>query len=301
VIFFIAQLAMGSIMWTSAVTAVFKKNRGLALALMLTGSAAAAAVLPPLVLHLYKIFGIRGVFTAIACIFLVVNLPMQIFYSLPSKGKRFDLGAGEADPAAVSEFSLFRAMSGLRFWQLAIGFTMAGGLVGSVIVHFQALMTDKGMSMERAAWIMSLFGPASLAGRLVTGMLLDRCTARQIIVPVFSFPIIACFILANFHGEVGLAVVVAIFAGVAFGAEADMMAYFVSRYFGTTNYPSIYAALVGLFSVGFGVIPVLAGFLFDRIGSYDIAFAVLGVLLLISVMIMMRLGRYPDLRGATAE
>jgi MFS family permease len=296
-----SQLATGGIMWTAAVTSVFHKRRGLALALMLMGSGTAVAILPRIVLQLYKMFGIRGAFTSLACLVLIVSLPIQIYYSLPRHRERFALDRRVATSVRARGVFLLRAMCGFKFWQLAIGFSMGGGLVGAIIVHFQALMTDKGLSMERAAWVMSLFGATSLGGRVVTGMLLDRWTARRVILLMFSFPILACFILANFHGELGWAIVVAIFAGLGFGAESDMMAYFAGRYFGAANYATIYAALMGLFALGFAGVPVLAGFLFDAIGSYNLSFGVLGLMLLASVMLMMLLGDYPDAPVAVVD
>jgi predicted MFS family arabinose efflux permease len=159
-------------------------------------------------------------------------------------------------------------------------------------------MTDKGMSMETAAWIMSLFGPASLVGRVATGLMLDRFTSRQVILTTVSFPIVACFMLANFQGSLSSSVVVVIFAGVALGIEGDIMAYFISRYFGIADYASIYAAMLGLFALGYGGIPTIAGFIFDFFGSYGTTYFVLGILSIAAAISMLLLGSYPDAEDA---
>jgi predicted MFS family arabinose efflux permease len=291
--FAIVQLGSNIIVGASAITSLFKKNRGAALAVALSGSAAAHAVMPILTLDLYKKYGIGGTFTGLGCLLILTSLPfllIQFFRQRPEKPAPEAIAAA---PVLKGVLTVMRAMRRPKFWQLTFGFMTIGGVVGSIAIHFQALMTDKGMSMEKAAWIMSLFGPAMLAGRFITGVLLDRCTARQIILPIYSFPVIACFVLANFEGAPGWAIVAVTFAGFAMGAEGDMLAYFIGRYFGTANFAPIYATMFGLFALAFGSFPVLAGFIYDLVGSYDSTYMVFGALLICGTLTMLLLGDYP--------
>jgi MFS family permease len=98
---------------------------------------------------------------------------------------------------------------------------------------------------------------------------------------------------------VGVAMLVVMFAGLAMGAEGDMLPYFVGRYFGRANFAPIYAVNFGLFAVGYGFLPVLAGYIYDLVGSYGATFLAFGVLMLAVTAAMLLLGAYPQEEGGT--
>ncbi len=81
--------------------------------------------------------------------------------------------------------------------------------------------------------------------------------------------------------------------GLGIGAEVDLMAFFVSRYFGLRDYAKIYGAMFAVFSFGVGVGPTISGFVFDRFHSYGPAFLLYEVLLAVTCALFLRLGPYP--------
>lgn len=85
----------------------------------------------------------------------------------------------------------------------------------------------------------------------------------------------------------------AVLCGMGIGAEVDLMAFFVSRYFGLRSYPTIYATMFGIFSVGTGFGPYLAGFSFDHWHSYQPIFVVFEIALAVTCLLFVLLGPYP--------
>jgi predicted MFS family arabinose efflux permease len=165
-------------------------------------------------------------------------------------------------------------------------------------------MTDSGLSVTTATWVMSLLGPSLLVGRLGTGFLLDRWSSRAVCLTVVAFPVVTCLIMATYSGSVPLAILAIVCCGAAAGAEGDILAYFASRHFGLAHYGSIYGLMLGIFSIGFGSFPPIAGFVFDRTGSYGAAFWLFSGLLAIAVVLLLKAGDYPDefaVKAADAE
>lgn len=292
ILFGIAQLFCTMIVWSYAVTLAFRKQRGFALAISMAGSAFAAFTFPPLTLWLYGNYGISGAYIGFAIIVAATSLPLILL-----TWKRFQAVQDKSDAQAAQHIgireSLGFAVMTRTFWLMGAGMATVAGAVSGMILHYHALMTDRGISVSEATWVMSLLGPALLVGRLGTGWLLDRLTARHIVLLVFVFPAIACLILATFSGSIALAVVAVLCIGLAAGAEGDMLAYFTSRYFGTKHYAPIYGLLLGMFGIGYGSFPPIIGFMHDTLGSYSLAFAAAGIALVIGATLLFLLGDYP--------
>lgn len=300
--FSIVYLGNNVIVWATAVTSAFDKYRGAALAIALGGSAAGHSLLPVLTLKLYELFGIAGAFSVLGFLLLATCLPLLLVHFFRKDREVRSPQNTVAVPSTLKGFTLGRALSSLRFWQLAFGFMSIGSVVGSVAIQFMSFMNDMGISATMAAWIMSLIGPAILFGRFIPAILLDRCSARQVISPIFFAPVVACFMLVNFDGSILMAMLVVVLVGIAMGAEGDLLAYFVGRYFGKENFAQIYAAMFGLFAIVFGSAPAIVGFVYDWTGSYDTTFLVLGSFLVLGTISMLLLGDYPDrIRSTSVE
>ena len=288
----LAQLFSTVIVWSHALAECFVRQRGLAFAIATSGSALAAATMPWLTLWLYRSFGIGGTYIAFAGLMLITTLPL-----IALTRKRFrPIKAVASNRSGIGSdgLTLRGAIRTRAFWLIAAGMPIVAGTVSSIVIHGHSLMTDSGLSPQDATWVTSLLGPALLAGRLLTGRMLDRLTARQVILVVFLFPALACAILATFNGSLTLAVIAMLCTGVAAGAEGDMLAYFTSRYFGVRHYGQIYGLLLGLFSVGYGTFPFVTGMFFDIFGSYRYAFVFVGVMMIIGVTLLYFTGEYPE-------
>jgi MFS family permease len=88
------------------------------------------------------------------------------------------------------------------------------------------------------------------------------------------------------------AVAIVIF-GLAAGAEFDIAAYFVARYFGRKNYGAIYGLLYTIFVVGSAVTPPLAGRVFDLYQTYDPALMAGIAVFIVAALLCGTLGPYP--------
>jgi MFS family permease len=80
--------------------------------------------------------------------------------------------------------------------------------------------------------------------------------------------------------------------GAGIGAEIDLMAFFVGRYFGLKAYGKIYGLMFMLFNVGTGLGPALSGRAFDIFHSYFQIFMAYEVALVVTCLLFVPLGEY---------
>ncbi len=150
------------------------------------------------------------------------------------------------------------------------------------------------MTGRTAAFVASVVGPSLIVGRLVTGALLDRLRTPLVAGTVAVFPAVCCLMMLCFDGSVVVAVLIAILLGVATGAEGDVLAFIVARYLGAKNYGALFGIVGGIFGLGMGLAPVLAGMSYDELGSYSLLLQINVVCSLLGAGMLYTLGRAPD-------
>ena len=106
-----------------------------------------------------------------------------------------------------------------------------------------------------------------------------------------AVPMVGIALLGSGTGS-GAPLIGAALCGMGIGVEIDVMAYFISRYFGLRAYGTIYGVMFALFNVGTGLGPALSGRSFDVFHSYRPIFVVYEVTLASACLLVLRLGPY---------
>jgi len=280
--------------WTSAVTSRFEKSRGMALAVTLSGASISAAVFPVLATWLIGAYGWRSAFMGMAAIWAALVFPILLFFFRSAKDEIVEAPAVTPQIAIVaSGLSLSEGLRSPTLYKLL----MAAGLFSfttiGAVVHFVPILTDSGAAPLAAAGIASLVGIFSIVGRLGTGLLLDRFPAQNVGALAFLLPIVGCVLLLTGGADpINQAVAAASF-GLTVGAEVDVIAYLAAKHFGLRNFGGLYGALVMALSLGTSFGPLSAGAIFDRFGSYAPFLMLNTVLLAMSALALLSLGRAP--------
>ncbi len=84
----------------------------------------------------------------------------------------------------------------------------------------------------------------------------------------------------------------AFLVGLGMGAEGDIMAYMVSRYFGLRAYGEVYGYVLAIYTLGAVVGPLLMGINFDLMGSYRLVLVTFSLATLVGAILMTQLGPY---------
>ena len=269
--------------YARVVSTWFAKGRGLALALTMMGPAIGATLLPLLLPKAIHSYGWRGGYFALSMAALVA-LPLVVFVVHERSG-----GAGVIKVAA-SGIAIRQAVRTRQFWLLACGMFCVGlAIVGSTL-HLMPMLTDRGASPGLAAYALTLSGIGILAGRAVTGALVDRFFAPAVAACLFSAPPIA-FLLFHIIG-VPFGPALGFMIGIATGAEADALGYLTSRYFGLRSYSEIFGWLFGAMMLGGTASPILFKKLYEYSGGYGSCLSVAGGLCLTAAVLFGFLGPY---------
>ena len=153
-------------------------------------------------------------------------------------------------------------------------------------------LTDDGLSREAAATVQSVFGISILVGRVLVGYLIDRFWAPGITAICLALPAGGAALLYG-PQSFEMAAFSAFLIGFAAGAELDLMAFLAARYFGLAHYAKIYSILYATLAFCSGTAPMVFASVYDNTGSYDLGYVIATALFLVSVVMILFLGRYP--------
>jgi MFS family permease len=278
--------------FSRAINLWFFRQRGLALGLTLVGT----SILPIVTVRLIEFVGWRGAYGLLALLPLAVALPAGLlFLREPKPEERPAELAATADGAPLPGHTLREAVSEPRFWVLWGSIALVSVAYGGAVVHMPSILGARGFETADAAKVMGVFGLSVFAGRIVTGLLLDRFWAPFVTLPILSMPAISCYLLlGDGNLSVQIAVLAAFLMGFAGGAETDLIAYLASRYFGMRSYGQIYGVLYMGFGLATAVSTTLYGWVRDTTGSYDTILVAAGLMFVLGAVLLLLLGKYPD-------
>lgn len=278
----------------------FDRQRGLAIGIAMAGVGLGVALVPQIAAQLIRLLGWRLAYVALGgLILLVAWVPVTLFVREPSEqDAHVDVAIDRDLPGPTLREVLFGSW---RFWALTVGFFTAIAAINGTLTHIVALLTDRGIPLKEAVGTLSGVGVALILGRVLSGWCLDRVNGVIVAIIFFLAPITGIALLAS---DLGGAVpfVGAALCGIGVGAEVDLMAFFVGRYFGLRAYGRIYGVMFAAFALANGVGPSIAGWSFDRFHSYTPAFAIFEAMLVLTCLLLAPLGHYPyPAREETAE
>jgi MFS family permease len=275
----------------------FDRRRGLALGLTMFGLGVGAIVAPPIAQRLIASFGWRSAYAILGGAVLVASIPVV---GLLLKNRPEDVGSfpdGQTNPTHMSSSGVEEGITGgvarttRTFWLIAAAFSLAGGAAQACVIHLVPMLSDRGITAEKAALASSALGIAFVAGRVVAGYLADRFFAPYVAISLFiamAFGLVLLWVSSS----VSAAFAGASLVGLGMGGEGDLMPYITGRYFGLRFFGEIYGSVFAIFTLIGAAAPFLMAVGFDRAGSYRLPLSFLIVATLISIVLMGLLGPY---------
>ncbi|MCU1251815.1 MAG: transporter [Edaphobacter sp.] len=276
----------------------FDRHRGLALGLSMMGIGIGSIVVPMLAQRLITMFGWRMTFVIFGAAVLLLPLPViaALLQNDPrQRGLRPD--GDDSSPASQLPQQDKQGMTwheiwhSSTFWIMICVFTLAGAGVHGAILHLSAIFTDRGVTAERAALATSLVGAGALFGRLCSGYLLDRLFAPRVAILFYAATTLGMAILSA--GSIGnLALVASFLVGCGMGAEVETMGYMISRYFGLRAFGTAYGHAFASYMLAGSAGVLLMGAGYDRFHSYAVPLAGFCGAMLLTLLLLTRLGPY---------
>jgi MFS family permease len=248
--------------YTRAVLTWFQKHRGLALALVLTGSGTGSIVIPLVTQAVINHYGWRSAYLALGCIALLgIPLTALLVRNRP-------VPVAQADSQFQSGVSMGSALRSSIFWVLAFMIMLEAFGSNGLISHLAAMLTERGVSPQSAALALSVMGATGILGRLTTGLLLDRYFAPYIALLMLGVSGLGILTLTN-AATAPIALAGTALMGYGLGSEADVVPYLIARYFGRKHFAALYGLTWTAYAVGGATGPIVVGYFYDRAGNYQ--------------------------------
>jgi MFS family permease len=283
-----------AVTWTQLLSLWYDRNRGLALAVGLSGTGLTAAIIPRLLGWGIEHWDWRAAFVILALLNLLVLLPLTLlWFRLPGALTK---SASKTTDNALLELPGMSFREGMRsgkFWICNLALSMVVSSVVGMVTSTIPLLQSRGLSASDAGLIFSGFGISLIFGRMLIGYLLDRLWPPAVAAFSLMMPAVGCVLYLNGGVDFHLLVLAAVLVGFGAGAEFDIAAFLVARYFGLREYGRLFGVHQGLNTVASALAPLLFAFMLSRTGDYSAMLMYCLACCVVGPLLLLTLGRVP--------
>ncbi len=273
--------------YTPTVTAVSKwfgaRNRTMAIGVALLGPIIGQMILSPVISTVIEGSGWRTAWVVLAVVAFVCGLPALVLIGKrPAADKMAGLrnAAGREAPPAAQGLSAGETAKTSAFWILMVGGAVLGLGFYAFNAHVVPYATDIGISTTAAALVLTMSSVGGAAGTLLAGAITARLGYRWTLLVLTALNGVAVFLFVG-AGSVWAFYSLAVILGFAFSAVVPVRMGVVPTLFGLRAIGTIIGFTSLSFSLGAIAGPFVAGYIFDSTASYDLAFVIFGILLMI--------------------
>ena len=301
---------LGGLSGSTLVANWFIRRRGIALGIATMGISASGLVMAPVATQLIASYGWRLTFVLFAGVTLVVVLPI-VWLTIVDRPE--DLGlepdgsegvrdcAGSLEPleptlplapggqiidhAASFNWSARHTFRDANFWIISIAVALNFCAMGAILTHIIPHATDLGISSEAAAYVLSCMAGMGVIGKLLFGWLTDHGDKRVGFWLASGLQALGVGLVLNASGYSSLLVASAFF-GLGMGGLIPLWGALIGAAFGRFAFGRVMTLMspcmlpIQMLGVPF------AGYVFDRWGSYDLAFETFIALYLIAIGVL---------------
>ncbi|XP_051951454.1 monocarboxylate transporter 10-like [Xyrauchen texanus] len=255
----------------------FKRRLGLVNGIVTAGSSVFTITLPYMLSGLLKRVGLQNTMRVLAIFMLILMLAGFTYKPLLPKPVSSSMSGGRClSLNKVFNVHIWKSL-GYRIWAFGIPAALYGYFVP--YVHLMKHVEERfGVNANKEV-LLTCIGITSLVGRLIFGRVADYVPGvNKVYLQVSSFLVIGVMsmMIPLCHIFGGL-ISVCLLMGLFDGCFISIMAPIAFELVGSQNVSQAIGFLLGMMSIPMTVGPPIAGFLRDRLGSYDVAFYLAGI------------------------
>ena len=293
--------------WIAFVTLInnwFSRRRALAMSIAVSGIQL-GGFLVPLMAWGIESHGFRMTALGIGIVLIVVAVPASRFVrnlpedvgDLPDGAPAPRAGSAsasstQADSGDVPDMTPRQALKTVSFWVIAVARLTSVVSIVSLSVHLVPKLTDSGISLITANFVVTLYTFVAFLTGFLAGYLADRSSKVIVLFVCMLLQALAMGIL-TFTDTLPMAVVFAVLWGAGFGGRVPLLTAIVGDYFGRRHFGSILGMNLVPSNIAMIFAPLFAGFMFDLRQSYFIPFATFTIMGFIGAFVIL-LARQPS-------
>jgi MFS family permease len=284
-----------SVVTMTAVANWFKKNVGIAFAVMASGFGASGLIVP-LIVRLIDGYGWRTALIILGLGMWALGIPLS--FVIRNKPEQYGyLPDGKLADGRISEYeiqhekveiSFRKALKKRSFLYLNLAEVMRFMVLTAVVLHIMPYLGSMGMSRPTAGLVAAAIPLFSIIGRFGFGWLGDVFDKRYVIAVTFGF--MGMGMLAFSHMQATWAIYLFLFLfSPGFGGGSVLRGAVLREYFGRDSFGKMIGILMGFASIGGIIGPTLAGWVFDTLGSYDFIWLVFAGCMSLGIILALRI------------
>ena len=270
----------------------FEKRRSRAMTVVATGFGASGTLVPLIALMVGEL-GWRETLTVVGVGLWLIGIPLSsLMKHKPAQYGYLPDGASQEETSELESASGFKsvkerakeqarsftvreAVRTRAFWLLSgVAFFQFVG-ASAVMVHIVPYLESVNISTTMAATTVTGVTVCSLIGRLGFGFLGDFANKRYLIAIGITLQMIGIFVLSFINMDrVWIIIPFLLTYAPGFGATMPLRPALQADYFGTDNYGTIMGLMMLVSMVGGLASPIVAGWIFDVTGSYNLAWLI---------------------------
>ncbi len=283
-----ATAMMGTLTSQTLVAKWFADQRGLALGLSAMGTNVGGMIFPLLVAGSLIELGWRDTFAQLSILSLVVVMPLTWLVLRREPPKQKPAEAGDLAAAAAQRIWTAREiLSTSLFWLPFLCLVPLSMSFGALQFNLGGFASDVGLSGDAIAVLVTVSSFSMIVGKLFFGSLGDRLDHRYLFWIANGFAVIALLGMMFADSYVSLLAAV-VCMGLSGGGILPLMGVIFGARFGAASFGRVMGLV--MLNVTFGAMaPVIAGWVYDVWGSYDIALWGMLALVVPAVLAMVRL------------
>lgn len=261
-------------------------RKGMVSGIVVSGMGLASLYIAPMTTLLLKSVGISKTFLVLGLFILVVGLPVSQLIKNPPDGykaqpvenkkKTQKTLLKEAKDLVWKE--MIRTKQFYLFW-LMFAFSSSAGLM---IIGNIAIIANMQASLENGFYLVGLLAIFNASGRLIAGFASDKIGRLNTLKLAFILQGINMALFATYTSPLAISVGTAL-AGMGYGALLSMFPSVTADYYGVKNFGGNYGVLYTAWGVSGIIGPIIAGIVVDKTGTYHLAYAISGILLVIAL------------------
>ena len=290
----------------------FDRRRGIALSILGTGVALGGVVVVPVMRWVIDTWGWGPsfIFSGVVIVLLYLPLGALLVRNHPSDvGAQPDGAPAPADQpvepgeaaSRLTGLTLRAALATPHFWLVGLGFTFLFFGMFGMLVHQIPLYVSLGVPRDTAALIVSATAALGMGSRLAFGLIVDRVRRfEHLVIAMCACLAGALVALLLDSSTAGISVFVVLWV-CGTGGGPIIEAMLLTRMFGLAHFATLLGAMLVLEEFGLVVSPVIAGWIFDVTGSYDLALVMFVCSFGLSALFFAIVSRLPQLQFEPAE
>ncbi|MDP2743656.1 MAG: MFS transporter [Dehalococcoidia bacterium] len=267
----------------------FRRNLGIATGIATSGFAL-GGLLVPLVTTLIDTYGWRTSMFSLGLGVWLIGLPLSLLIRNTPEQHGYLPDGDESKSSAIDErhppthkpevdIVARQALKSSAFWHIAPAFMCQIMVINAVVVHVMPYLSTVGISRASSSLVASAIPVASILGRLSSGWFADRLDKKRAAATGFVLTGLGLLLFSFVSpGRLWVILPFLLLFGIGWGASVTMRIALLREHFGRKIFGTVHGFTLGVTMVGNITGPALAGWVYDKWGSYQgIWLALVGV------------------------